>query len=168
MMRYAAATFLTLVSMFAQETAKPAAPGVAQPGAGPWAASRAEILTVVLGLNPDQKAQVEKLFADEAGQLKPLEPQLRDNRQAIRQLAMSDMIGGAFETKLQALAATEASLVSRITTIHARTLAHIWWILTPAQQQKAAQLKGLLELGAPGSMGLGSRHMRPRRPAQTE
>jgi Spy/CpxP family protein refolding chaperone len=162
-MHYAVAVLLSAGLVFAQQTAPAPGSAVAPPGGGAWEVSRAERLAVILGLSADQTTEVRNLLDEEASQLKPLGPQLQESRRAIRQLVVSGTSGTAFETQLQALASTEASIVSQTTVIRAKTMAKLWALLTPEQRQKAAQLPGILDLEGQGFMRRRPRRMYPSR-----
>jgi Spy/CpxP family protein refolding chaperone len=146
----AAALLLTAGLVFTQ------APGPGNPGSpAGWLANRLDRVATVLSLTDDQKAQVKTIFDNALGQSKSLFPQMRQNRQAIEQLVKSGTTGAAFDTQLQTLASTQASLASQRTVIYAKALAQVWNLLTPAQQEKAAQLHDLLRPGRGGMMGRG-------------
>jgi Spy/CpxP family protein refolding chaperone len=141
--RSLAAVLLSVGMMFAQ-----AAP------AGPAAkfANHLDRIAVILSLNDDQKTQVKTIFENSLTQAKTLFPQMQQNRQALEQLVKTGPTGAAFDTQLQTLANTQASLTSQLTIIHVKAMSQVWNLLNPDQQQKAAQL---LELLGPGLLGRG-------------
>ncbi len=171
----AAATLVAACFALAQDAppAQPAPPPAASPTPTPLALTgHALRLAVDLGLTAEQGAQVQKMFDDQTRQLQPLYPQLRVTLQAIQRLAEGGATGEAFDTQLQTLAGTQASLVSQISVIRAKTTAKIWALLTPEQRVKASQTPGLLN---PEEPGMGARNrpqrnrmMRPVRPVQPQ
>ena len=153
---YAAAALLSAGLVFAQ-AAQPANPA----GPGARFANHLDRIAVILNLTDDQKTQVKAIFDNALTQSKSLFPQMQQNRQAIEQLVKSGTTGAAFDTQLQSLAGTQASLTSQMTVIHAKTMAQVWGLLTPDQQQKAAQLHDLLRpgMGGMGGHGMGGASM---------
>jgi Spy/CpxP family protein refolding chaperone len=156
--RYAAAMTLSAGLIFAQGTTTPA-PGTAAPGPGQWLTHRLDRIGVVLNLTDDQKAQIKTIAENALTQAQALFPQMQQNRQAIQQLIQSGTTGTAFDTQLQGLANTQASLVSQLTVIHAKAMAQAWALLTPDQQQKAGQLIGMFGPHMRGHMGMGGMGM---------
>jgi Spy/CpxP family protein refolding chaperone len=144
--RYAATAAMAAGLLLAQDTTNPA------PGPGNHMAQRLDKLGTLLNLTEDQKTQIQTIFQSSFNQAKPLMTQMRDNRQAIDQLAKSG-VAENFDQKLQALAGTQASLMSQLTVIHAKAKAQVWALLNPDQRTKADQLHAFMEPGGPGMMG---------------
>jgi Spy/CpxP family protein refolding chaperone len=142
----AAALLLTAGLVFTQATSA---------GPGAKLADHLNRIAVILNLTDAQKTQVQAIFENALTQSTVLFPQMRQNRQAIEQLVKSGATGAAFDTQLQTLANTQASLTSQTTVIYAKALAQVWNLLTPDQQAKAAQLHDLLRPGMGGMLGHG-------------
>jgi Spy/CpxP family protein refolding chaperone len=162
--RLGAAALISAGLVWAQEPV----PGAGSPGGGARQANRIERVAIALGLSADQKTQVQTIVEKRASQSEPLLAQLRENRQAIDQMVKSGATGSAFDTQLQALAGTEASLVSQMTVIRAKAASQIWALLSAEQRQRTVLVPELLDPDAPGgSRGGGPpNRLRSSRPGQ--
>jgi Spy/CpxP family protein refolding chaperone len=142
--------------------------GTQGPGAGKGMANHLDKLATLLNLTPDQKTQIAGIFQNSFTQAQPLMTQMRTNRQAIEQLVKSGSAEN-FDAQIQPLAATQASLTSQLTVIHAKAMAQVWNLLNPDQRTKAEQLHELMGPGLMGGGGPGMRgqHM-PMHPPQNQ
>ncbi len=132
--------------------------GTTPPTPGQRAQNRFNRIADLLNLTADQRTQIQTIMQGTRTQAQALRPQMQGNRQDLMTLIKSGSSGADFDSKLQALANTQGSLMSQMTVIHAKAMAQVWALLTPDQQQKAGDLFGLMHggfgMGGPGGPGM--------------
>lgn len=151
LIRYAATAIAAVGLMLAQSAGTP---GTGTPGAG--LAHRMDKIATLLNLTPDQKTQISGILQNAFTQAQPLFSQMRQNHQAIEQLVKGGT-NANFDQQVQTLANTQGTLTAQMSVIHAKAMAQVWGLLTPDQQQKAAQLHELLGMGPGMGGGMGGR-----------
>ena len=102
-----------------------------------------------LNLTADQKAQAQTIVTDARTQMEALAPQLKDQREAVREAVKS----GAGDNAIQVLANKQGDLHSQLAAIRIKAMAKFYKMLTPEQKAKADELPGQLE----GMFGGGGR-----------
>jgi Spy/CpxP family protein refolding chaperone len=113
-------------------------------------------IATLLSLTSDQKTQISGILQNAFTQTQPLFSQMRQNHQAIEQLVKSGTSAN-FDQQIQTLANTQGTLTAQMSVIHAKAMAQAWGLLTPDQQQEAAQLHELLGMGPGMGGGMGGR-----------
>jgi Spy/CpxP family protein refolding chaperone len=89
-------------------------------------------LTSDLNLTDSQKQQAQQIFQSARQSAEPIHAQLKQNRQALHAAAKS----GASDAEIDKLANNTGTLVGQTTAIHTKSMAQLYKILTPEQQQK--------------------------------
>jgi Spy/CpxP family protein refolding chaperone len=128
-------SILTAGVLAAQTSPAPAAPP-AHPHAGPqqaqaWRRARMARLTAGLNLTADQQKQVREIFGQSRTEMQGLMPKFREDRAAMAGAVKSDA-----EQKIDQVAQQDAQLHAQMESIHAKTLAKFYSILTPDQKAK--------------------------------
>lgn len=89
-----------------------------------------------LNLTPAQQAQQRSIFQNLRQQAQPVRQQLRQTRQEMRTAIQANNVA-----QIQQLAKNEGSEISQLATLRGQALAKAYQVLTPAQQQKLAELQ---------------------------
>jgi Spy/CpxP family protein refolding chaperone len=124
---WTAVAALGAASLFAAET--PA-------GGGHRHGHMGAFLSSYLNLTPAQQTQAKSFFQTAHQSAQPVRQQLRQTRQSLRAAIQSNNT-----VQIQQLASTEGSEVGQLAAIRGTTMAKVYQILTPDQQQKLAQLQ---------------------------
>lgn len=93
-------------------------------------------LSSYLNLTPAQHAQARAIFQASRQSRQPIRQQLKQTRQSMQAAIQSNNTA-----QIQQLAATEGSQVGQLAAIRGTTMAKVYQILTPDQQQKLASLQ---------------------------
>lgn len=97
-----------------------------------------QYMTDVLDLNQTQQTQIKAILDAEKPNMKAMRDQQRDFRKQMDEATK----GGSFdEAKVRAIAQQQSQGFVEMAVAHARVKSKIWNVLTPAQRQKAEQLK---------------------------
>lgn len=109
-----------------------------------------ERLAEVLDLSAEQRAQIEKIVADERAANATIREQLRENREKLRELTDSDTFD---EAAIRAVAANKSQQKIELMVAHARTRHAINALLTPEQRALADKLRPMMKKGRKGPHG---------------
>lgn len=127
---WTATAALGAVSLFAASTSP----------AGPQAWHRhhraGAFMASYLNLTAAQQAQEKSIFQGLRQQAQPLRQELRQTRQEMRTAVQANNVA-----QIQQLAKNEGSEFSQLATLRGQAMAKAYQVLTPAQQQKAAELR---------------------------
>ncbi len=94
-----------------------------------------------LELTDDQQSQIQAILDDELPAIHVLRDQIRD----ARELYMEGRDPGQFdEAQVRAFAESQASLHVEMAVASARTMSRVYNVLTPSQQDKLQDLRGLM------------------------
>lgn len=94
-----------------------------------------------LDLTADQQARIQAILDQELPAIQILRDQLRDNREAF----MEGRDPGQFdEAEVRAFAQSQSSLHVEMAVASGRTKSQVYNVLTPAQQEKLGDLRGLM------------------------
>ena len=130
MIRLLAVTTLAAGMAFAQNAT---AGGRARPMAR---ALRQRVLRQ-LNLTPEQQQQAKGILQQAKTDAEPLRQELKQNRQAMSQAIQ----GGADESQIRQLAATQGTILGQIVAVRSQARARWNGLLTPEQKAKAAQVR---------------------------
>lgn len=93
-------------------------------------------LSSYLSLTPAQQTQAQAIFQEARQSGQPIRQQLKQTRESLWAAIQSNNTA-----QIQQLAATEGSQVGQLAAIRGTTMAKVYQILTPDQQQKLASLQ---------------------------
>lgn len=108
---------------------------------GARAGDRLERIAKRLNLTDEQKAQARAIAEDARTQVKALAPQLKDQREAVREAVQKN----ADDNTIRNLAAKQGDLHAQLAAIRIKSMAKFYAILTPEQKQKAAEMRERLQ-----------------------
>lgn len=94
-----------------------------------------------LDLTADQQSRIKALVEGERQSTAPLHKQLAEGRKDLRQALQPATFN---EAAARSLLASQASVRADLVIAHAKLRQQIFALLTPAQQQEAAKLRGLM------------------------
>lgn len=149
LLRYSAIGLVAAGVAFAQATppSGSAAPGTRMQShakrAAQYSAKKFDDISTLLNLTADQQTKGRHIFENAWNSAKPLIPQLRQNREAMKALIKSGN-PARFNAEIEPLSRKEGALISDMIMIRTRALEEFYGILTPAQRTKAAALYSLM------------------------
>lgn len=103
---------------------------------------RGAFLSSYLNLTPSQQSQAKSIFQDARQSTTPIRQQLKETRQSLRAAIQANNTA-----QIQQLAATEGGEVGQLAAIRGATMAKVYQILTPDQQQKLQSLRQARQAG---------------------
>ena len=133
-MRFFNRTFLALSAAAAFSAASLMAQGPGGPGH--FGGRGLNFLATALDLTESQQTQAKSIFSAEQASAKPVETQLRSQRQAVQ----AAIVAGKSADEVSALATQEGSLLGQLEGIRASAQQQFYSILNPTQQKKFAAL----------------------------
>lgn len=140
-MTFAALMAILLLPATALLAQPPEGPGSEEPGFGRPGFERGFLrgrLAEELELSEAQKAEIETLRESHWEEIEPLMEQARESRQAVGDLMRADELD---EAAVRSAAQQAADLHVELTVIRARHHSELRSVLTPEQQEKAAELR---------------------------